>query len=234
MIIFVPNLLVSKTLTLSIEQIRHLKAKRIAHSSICITLSDGQYSAQATLSEGKKSILATYEHCTLLPVRTMQLTLYFSIIKPDRMSWLIEKAVEIGIDRLVPLHCERTQGMYWSPSTYEHLRKVMLSACTQSLQCTPPLLDIPQSLEQAVMALHTTEHACFYGDLNPQSLAPHQVKIGKECPAHLFIGPEGGWSSSEQTLLKQQATPIFYPGPVLRTETAALVLGSLLQGIRLS
>ena len=233
MILFVPSLSSRNTVELSLEQTRHLKAKRIAHSKECITLSDGKYSAQASLSEGKKSIIATYDSLTELPARTVKLTLFFSVIKPDRMSWLIEKAVEIGVDRLVPIYSDRSQGMHWNKSTSEHLHKVIISACTQSLQLTPPLIQEPLSLEDAVALPRGAQELCFFGDLNEQSLSPKQLTLSKEQALHLFIGPEGGWSPKDLELLNGHCTPIYYPGPILRTETACIVLGSMLQGMRL-
>jgi len=233
MILFVPLLSSRNTIELSLEQTRHLKAKRIAHSKECITLSDGKYSAQATLSESKKSILATYDSLTELPSRSVKLTLYFSVIKPDRMSWLVEKAVEIGIDRLVPIYSERSQGTHWNKSTAEHLHKVIISACTQSLQLTPPMLQDPLFLEKAIAPLKGLQELCFYGALNAQSQSPKELILGKEQALHLFIGPEGGWSPNDLKTLDDSCTPVYYPGPILRTETACIVLGSMLQGMRL-
>ncbi len=227
MILFVNKLSLSGSFSLSTEQVRHLKAKRIAHEKISITLTDGLFAAHAILSEShKREIIASYTESWELPPRKKLFTLCFGVIKPDRMSWLVEKSVELGVDRLVPLWTERAQRVHFTPSILEHLRKVVISACTQSLQLKLPQISTPISLIDALEENRKSHK--FYGSLTEKSLNAMEHRCSDREDLSLWIGPEGGWSEDEERLLKQHATSIYYPGPILRTETACTIFTAIL------
>lgn len=225
MILFVPSIS-TNPIELSQEQVRHLKAKRILFDKQEVFLSDGKTHAQGYLETLKKG---TFVHCvsqTALQPRSNLLSLYVGVIKPDRMSWLIEKATELGCDQIIPIWTERAQRSHWSDKTWAHLQKVLISACTQSMQLVPPTLHMPIDIQDIALNISTAHY--FYGDLSPNSISTSQLSLQTDFTCNLFIGPEGGWSNADLKLL-EQCTPIHFPGPILRTETAAIILASTLK-----
>lgn len=228
MILFFKKLPSYGSVALLPDQVQHIKAKRILKEDSQIILSDGSFFVHAVLEGRAPQIIAKYTSC-LYPIdpRTDRMVLCFGLIKPDRMSWLVEKAVELGVDRLVPLITERSQNNYWTPSSRQHLEKVIVSACTQSLQYSLPVLDSPLTLEDSLKKNDAV--ASFYGSLQDTSSKNIPFANPQQTSLKLYIGPEGGWSPQEDLLLKEHASPLYYPGPVLRTETAAIALTIILK-----
>ncbi len=175
----------------------------------------------------------TVEIAELLPAvpqRTRpQITLATAVPKGDRFDWLIEKATEIGVDRIVPLRTERSTVDPRS-TKLERLRQVVLSACKQCGRNT--LLQIDPVVDFAVFLKQRQEHqVCFMADLGgkPALTTFRQQSQRDACHEWItLIGPEGGWSDAE----RQQAgasgiTQISLADYILRIETAAVAAGLL-------
>jgi 16S rRNA (uracil1498-N3)-methyltransferase len=139
----------------------------------------------------------------------------------ERMDWLIEKATELGVARLVPLMTERSVLRLHADRALKrqaHWQAQALAACEQCGRNRPPTIDLPQSLGQFLAQ-----------DLGPTakrllSLAPSATPI-HTASHHITVlsGPEGGFSTAEEA---RALTAGFVPwqlGPrTLRAETAAL------------
>lgn len=137
----------------------------------------------------------------------------------DRLEWLIEKAVEIGITRITPLlsfHSER------KVLKSERLEKILLSACKQSLKGTLPQLD-PLTKFTDFIAEHRDypTYIGYCGEGDKKLLVTEMMTNGPS--ACVMIGPEGDFSADEFTLaLESGVHPISLGDQRLRTETAGL------------
>ena len=138
----------------------------------------------------------------------------------DRMEWLVEKLVEIGINRFVPVRCARSER---KTINTERLAKIAVSAMKQSLKATLPVVDEMTPLKQALASLTATQRFVGYCDdaverrLLATSMAP-------ATDTALLIGPEGDFTPDEvQMALDAQFIPVTMGDNRLRTETAALV-----------
>lgn len=137
----------------------------------------------------------------------------------ERMEWLIEKAVEIGVDRITLIssrHSERRR------INTERLRKIMVSAMNQSLKTVLPELRGPLPL--ADVFAERTEGESFIAycadDVPRTSFAS---RCPAAAPVRILIGPEGDFSPEEASeALGLGFVPVTFGDSRLRTETAAL------------
>jgi 16S rRNA (uracil1498-N3)-methyltransferase len=146
---------------------------------------------------------ARYEPAPIDP-----LTIAFAIPKQDRPEWIVQKLTEIGVDRIVVLHAERSV-VRWDPARAEKhlakLRRVAREAMQQSRQVWLPKIDGPIGSTDLLAGAVVAEPG-------GRDLAAADRSIA--------IGPEGGWSPGE---LELAAGQVSLGTTVLRVETAALV-----------
>ncbi|MBL7964194.1 MAG: 16S rRNA (uracil(1498)-N(3))-methyltransferase [Flavobacteriales bacterium] len=135
----------------------------------------------------------------------------------DRFEWFLEKATEIGVDRITPLLTERTER---SHLRHDRLLKVLVAAMKQSQRAWLPVLAHPTPLNEMVASTAgkryfgwcTGERASFTQAYHPDSATL------------MLIGPEGDFTPAEaQSLIAADVAPVSLGHARLRTETAAVV-----------
>ncbi|MFA6701595.1 MAG: 16S rRNA (uracil(1498)-N(3))-methyltransferase [Dysgonamonadaceae bacterium] len=136
----------------------------------------------------------------------------------DRNEWFVEKATEIGVDRLTPLNCRFSER---KEIKKERLEKILISAMKQSQQAYLPLLDEMISFSEFIaMPFDGKKYIahCYKKEKVLLSKA-----YSKEENALVLIGPEGDFSENEIELaLQHEFEPISLGDNRLRTETACL------------
>ncbi len=135
----------------------------------------------------------------------------------DRFEWFLEKAVEIGVDRITPLITDRSERTKFR---VDRGLKVMIAAMKQSRRVWLPILDQPKQLKEIIAA--TGPPLRFFGWCEGEHEALMQAYTGS-ADAIFVIGPEGDLSMDEADRLKQQGfRPVSIGSARLRTETAAI------------
>lgn len=139
----------------------------------------------------------------------------------DRMEWLLEKIVEIGIDRVVLLKCARSERKVLKP---ERLEKVMVSAMKQSLKGVLPELCPMQEIKDFLKDQRESDAFRCFGYC---SESYQRTGFAKSCPPGkdivIMIGPEGDFSPDEVEMAVDAGfLPVTFGESRLRTETAAL------------
>lgn len=138
----------------------------------------------------------------------------------DRMEWMLEKIVEIGVDRVVLLKCQRSERKVMK---LERLEKVMVSAMKQSLKAVLPELTEVSAFKDFVGCLPENSQK-FFGYCSESYPRQEFVKCCK--PGEdvvIMIGPEGDFSPEEVELaVRNGFVPVTFGESRLRTETAAL------------
>ena len=153
--------------------------------------------------------------------RPYKLTLAVAPTKnSDRMEWMVEKAVEIGVDKIVLLKCERSERKSLRP---ERLQKIMISAMKQSLSTFLPELVETVKLEDFVKTRNENPNK-FFGYC---SLEYPRKDFAKECKAGdeviVMIGPEGDFTPKEvEMAVANGFKPVTFGEKRLRTETAGV------------
>lgn len=138
----------------------------------------------------------------------------------DRMEWLLEKIVEIGIDRVVLLRCRRSERKVMK---VERLEKIMVSAMKQSLKAVLPTIEEVEDFRSFVTGDEGDSQKFFgYCDAAyPRREFVKSYEGGK--PVIIMIGPEGDFSPEEVELAVANGyIPVTFGQSRLRTETAAL------------
>ncbi len=159
----------------------------------------------------------------------LDVTIGVSLLRnPSRFDYLVEKATEIGVRRIVPLICDRTIPRSAKVDRYRHLA---LAAMKQSCRCYLPVIDPPMHLPEFLAGAGPDALRVL-----PHEQAPEDLTIGRLLRtrggvprAYLAIGPEGGFSDEEVSAATQATWELVRMGSRrLRAETAALVALTLL------
>ena len=161
----------------------------------------------------------------------LQITLAQGISRGERMDYTVQKAVELGIAAIIPLHTERSVVRLNEKTALrkrQHWQQIAISACEQSGRVRLPEIQLPVQLRDFLAARQPPGLKLL---LDPQAA---ETIGGLPKPAGhdvlLLVGPEGGLEQSERDAAKRAGFQGVQLGPrVLRTETAALVALSLLQ-----
>lgn len=142
----------------------------------------------------------------------------------DRMEWLTEKLTEVGVNRIQPLLCDRSERRELKT---ERLEKIAVSAMKQSLKAVMPEIKPLTPVSRIIGQTDATlRFICYCDDsLEARHLLARELQPGAD--TIILIGPEGDFSPSEVDLaLKNGFTPVTLGDNRLRTETAALFAAS--------
>ena len=154
---------------------------------------------------------------------SLTITLVQGISRGERMDYALQKAVELGVQHIVPLLCEYTNVKLddeKKQKRHEHWQKIIISACEQCGRNQIPSLTITQELE----GWFAKENDDLKLILHPGGSATLGQLGNKHNRITLMAGPEGGFSDIEVTnALKHDYRAITLGPRILRTETAALV-----------
>lgn len=203
------------------DERRHARARRLRVGS-SVRLSD----AVGNLADGTVLRLSrgacSVEIGPVAPPRaaaTGGVSLFVPAIRLPRLSWLVEKATELGAARVTIVASARAQRdrVESAARSGDRLERVAREAAKQSGQSNVPALSGPVAFAEAASAAATHAGAIFLD----ASGAPFPGSL--EGPVALWIGPEGGWSRDEAAAARAAGWfPARLPGAVLRAETAAV------------
>jgi len=215
-------------ITLQNERAHHLNNVLRYKISDKILLCDGMgMDYVASLEHVSKNgltlrIISESESHTELP---FNVTLYQGLPKGDKMDWVIEKAVEIGVTKIIPIETEHSVVKIKEPrKKQERYQRIAKAAASQSMRSVIPDIASPVSFDLALcdqsehgvcLVAHEKENrrnikSAIYG------ISPVDVSV--------WIGPEGGFSEKEIIALENKNAKTVSLGPrTLRSETAGLV-----------
>jgi 16S rRNA (uracil1498-N3)-methyltransferase len=170
----------------------------------------------------------------------LPVTLLLAVFKFDRLEWAIEKATELGVERIVPVIARRTEKHLAQAATTraERWRRIAREAAQQSRRSdTVEILD-PVQLRDAVhdepqavrLLLAEGERTTMLRDALDSSGTNSDDSESKRI--RLAIGPEGGWTPEEETLFAKEGWKPVSLGPrILRAETAAIAAVSIVAAL---
>ena len=148
----------------------------------------------------------------------------------DRFEWFVEKAVELGVNRISIMLCERTEKRQVK---LERLHKIAVGAMKQSQRFTLPDIDGPIDFDSFVSSCRADQKFIAFVDIsNPQHLFT-QAKKG--LANVVCIGPEGDFTAAELTqALHHGFIKVSLGAHRLRTETAGIAACHMLNLVNLS
>ncbi len=185
----------------------------------------GEYAAQI-LDIGKKQVkLAIGVHDPRECESPLSLTLVQGISRNEHTDLVMQKAVELGVQRVQPIITERTQGFSAQQKRLAHWQKIMQHACEQ---CTRNR--VPELLAVQTLAQHLSAFSGVGFLLDPQAEHSLPARLPEHFSGHLLIGAEGGFSAAEIAAAQHAGYQGIRLGQrILRTETAALAIVAICQ-----
>lgn len=166
------------------------------------------------------------DYVQLEPPPARALTIIAAACKRNRLDWLIEKCTELGTTRLVFADFERSV-VHKDQRHVEKLRRTAIEACKQCGRLHLPQLAVGTSLTGALQ--NTAPAALLVASLQPEASSFHDwLSDCNKQSVRIVIGPEGGFSPTDQQLLNEHAAqPIRLARNVLRIETAAVAAAAV-------
>lgn len=211
-----------------------IRVLRLGVGDTCVLFNgDGfDYQTQLVLVEKKTAqveIISCREVNNESPLR---ITLAQSLVRGEKMDWILQKATELGAACIVPIVTERTSiklDAERSDKKMQHWRGVLTSACEQCGRAQLPQILEPQSLAEFIVADRSQQRFILDPEAR-QTLTEANVTTDQSLT--LVIGPEGGLSEQDLTLLRIGGFEGLKLGPrIFRTETAGLAAIAALQAL---
>jgi 16S rRNA (uracil1498-N3)-methyltransferase len=163
------------------------------------------------------------------PEPPCRVTLVQALASGDKMDWVIQKAVELGVHAVVPVAARRSvlklDGAR-AEKRVAHWRKIAIAACEQSGRSRVPAVSDIQPLNQWL--------ARATGGWVLAPAAGQALRAHAPAPAelNLLVGPESGWEPAELEAMQARGVVPLRLGPrILRTETAGLAALAAIQAL---
>ncbi len=161
-------------------------------------------------------------------------TLIQCVPRGDRMDFIVQKATELGVARIVPVLSQRSVvrlDAAQAESKSAHWRAVVVNACEQCGRNRLPIVETPTPLidylGNSATAGGASRTARFVLEPGPEAAA---APSALETAAHIAVGPEGGFGDEELDAFRLAGFAKLRLGPrILRTETAAIAALTWLQ-----
>lgn len=157
-----------------------------------------------------------------------EVVLFQSLIKKDKMEWVVQKAVELGVKKMVPVISERSEK---KEINFDRLNKIIIEASEQCGRIDIMEIGEPLKFKEA---LKKKEGISFIGDASgscfSQVFSEYSSKNkSQNGPFSIFVGPEGGFSSLELSLASENELKVLsLNNYILRSETASVAFLSLI------
>lgn len=218
--------------TLPPEDGRHIHRSLRMRPGDTLTVTDGQqeYRCRITAFEADDTVCLAVEEATSVCCEpSLAVTLYQGLPKGDKMDWIVQKSVELGVERIVPVVTARSIARPDRDSGRKkqvRWQKIAAEAAGQSGRGRIPSVEEPTSFAEAARRMAQETTVVFYegGGAPLRTLIP---TIGESLS--LFIGPEGGIAAEEKELLCSGGALTATLGPrILRCETAPLAALSMI------
>jgi 16S rRNA (uracil1498-N3)-methyltransferase len=199
-----------------------------------LTLFNGaNYEFHSTITLVKKKQVIVVINTAQELSRESPLTIHLgqAISKGDRMEWVMQKSVELGVSRITPLITERCVVKLDKERMLKKVQQwqaIVIAACEQCGRNIVPIVQAPVPLEFFLQGTHAQLKLMLHtqGTKNWRDYVQGQTEMA------LIIGPEGGFSDSEVTLaFNLNFLPLSLGPRILRTETAAISALSVLQAV---
>jgi 16S rRNA (uracil1498-N3)-methyltransferase len=197
-----------------------------AEAGVRYEISDNQsaYLAEIAEARGDRVVFRVLEPIDS-PEMPVRITLMAALIKFDRFEWMIEKATELGVERILPVETARSEkGLFEaSGKRMERWIRIARESSQQSRRVRAPEI-LPAVRMEASLGVPVTYRYWLEETSAPALLRQLPASPQPSANVALFIGPEGGWTDAERTQAIAAGWQPVSLGPlVLRAETAATV-----------
>jgi len=218
----------------STHLIRVLRTK--IDSPVVLFNGDGfDYYAKTLDTNTKRTLISIDSKLETNNESNITINLIQGLSRQDRMDATIQKSVELGVNTITPIICQRSNLKFNKDKTdrkLTHWRKVIIGACEQSGRSTLPQLTEVFTLDTVELSLDENSLKIILDPDSQTRLKNIELEQLKKCgnKIEVLIGPEGGFNEDELSYLKNKQFININFGPrILRTETAGPAIISALQ-----
>lgn len=180
--------------------------------AVSVTDGGGRWCLAVAAVDASRLWLEATSEIVTEPLASHPITVAAAIPKGDRLDWMVQKVTELGVDRLVLLHADRSV-VRWKPDRVDRqlvrLQRIADEAARQSRRVRRLVVEAPRSAVEVLDGFAVAEPGG-----RALSSADHSIAIG----------PEGGWSEAELAAARDR---IDLGLTILRTETAAVAVSAL-------
>jgi 16S rRNA (uracil1498-N3)-methyltransferase len=221
---------INNSISLNEETSKHIVQVLRMQNGEQLNLTDGVGNIYlSTISNNNKKSCVVEINSILNTIKSeAEITIAISILKNvSRFEWFLEKATEIGVTKIIPLICERTERTHFR---YERMNGILISAMLQSQQTWLPVLHQPTKFSDLIISQfdNSLKFIAHCEEEKKQSITHHS--ISKSSNQIILIGPEGDFSKEEIALaLQNNFIPVTLGNTRLRSETAGVVAATLLR-----
>jgi 16S rRNA (uracil1498-N3)-methyltransferase len=230
-----PKCFSEREVVLSREESKHLRDVLRLREGERISVFDGagnEFLCLIKKIEREKSMLEILEKINApAPESDLNLTLAIALLKGEKFDLVVQKATELGAKRIVPLGTKRADVKLKDESDatkkMERWRRIALEAAKQSGRSVVPVIEMPILFENFVK----NETGILFAERGGANLHQSLEMFDRNLTA--IVGAEGGWETAEIDSARENNFQIVtLGGRILRAETAAITVVSLLQHLR--
>ena len=222
------------TITLEGENAKHIGSVLRSKTGDIITVCDGDgrdYECEITEITKKAVIAKITDIFTNDNEPDIKLTLYQALPKADKMELVIQKCIEIGVDRIVPVKTEhavvKIEGK--EEKKLQRWNKIAEAAAKQCGRGKIPVVDRVMTFKEAINEAISLDSAIIPYEKERKNSLKTFAKGFKGKSIGIFIGPEGGFSNDEiDFAISNGVKSVTLGKRILRTETAGLVTSVIL------
>ena len=213
------------------REARHARVRRLRRGD-AVALFDGAGRSYLGRVASLSRDVVTVVIAESLPERESEsplaLTLALAVLKADRFDWVIEKATELGIGRILPFSCQHSLARP-SAARCARWQHIALSASKQSGRTLVPRIENPLGWS-TVLETPASCRLLFCEEGSGSSLNDLHSRLPHPDGIVIIIGPEGGFTETEVDQARSASCHLVGLGPrILRAETAALTAVALCQ-----
>jgi 16S rRNA (uracil1498-N3)-methyltransferase len=216
----------TETAVISGEDGRHISRSLRMRVGETLTLCNSQgldFDCEITAIDGDNVTVAVTGQRESIGEPTVQVTVYQGLPKSDKMDWIVQKAVESGAARLVPMMTERCVSRpdeKAAAKKRERWQKIAEEAAKQCGRGRIPEVAPLTTFRKAMEAAAAEGQVVFFYEGGGTSLRKLVNDNTKQ--VSIFIGPEGGFAEEEVALAQEHGAAVGSLGTrIFRTETAA-------------
>lgn len=198
-----------------------------------------EFKAEIILINKNNIEIKLLEKMQNLTESNLKIHLVQGLCKGDKMDLIIQKSIELGVTEITPIfsqYCDIKLNQERIEKKMQHWKKIMISATEQSGRAVLAKLNYPKNFHEIINIESNIKHQFLLSpraELNFKNINFKIQNINDDLEKNdikLFIGPEGGFSDSEENQAIKANIQLLKLGPrILRTETAGLAIISAFQ-----
>jgi len=216
-------------ISLSVEETRHLRDVLRLQETDKVQIFDGggrEFLCEIELIEKKQTALNILKEIPpTAPESALNLTLAVALLKGEKFDLVVQKAVELGVAKLVPLNTKRADvKLKEMEKRLERWRRIALEAAKQSGRARLMEIEKPLDFEKFIEAAKGAR--ILFAERSGAKFSG----VEKSADIIAVVGAEGGWEISEIEAARKNGFQIItLKGRILRAETAAITVAAILQ-----